>query len=67
MKKRIQHSCFTVNIAKLLTTAFLWNTSAGYFSQIDKVNCYWASADLLFLIKNTIGGGFSLKGLQIFS
>ena len=30
IKKTLQHSCFLVNIAKFLTTAFLWNTSCGY-------------------------------------
>ena len=27
IKKRLQHRCFPVNIAKFLRTAFLWNTS----------------------------------------
>ena len=28
-KKRLQHSCFPVSIAKSLITAFLWNDSGG--------------------------------------
>ena len=31
IKKRFQHRCFSVNIAKLLKTAFLQNFSGGYF------------------------------------
>ena len=30
IKKRYQHRCFPVNIAKFLRTAFLQNTSGGY-------------------------------------
>ena len=29
IKKRLQNRCFTVNIAKILRTHFLWNTSGG--------------------------------------
>ena len=34
MKKRLQHRCFDVNIAKVLRTAFPLNTSGGCFSQL---------------------------------
>ena len=33
IKKRLQHSCFPVNIAKFLSTAFSSNTSGIYFCQ----------------------------------
>ena len=31
IKKWLQHRCFPVNIAKFLKTAFLFNTSSGWF------------------------------------
>ena len=31
IKKKLQHRCFPVNMAKFLRTAFLWNTSGGCF------------------------------------
>ena len=41
LKKRFQHRCFPVNIAKFLRTVFLWNTFCLlYFSEIlfdDKI------------------------------
>ena len=67
MKKRLQHRPFPVNNAKFLRTAFFINTSGGYFCRFDKVNCYGASVDFLFLIKNTMWDGFYQQGLQIFS
>ena len=33
-KKRLQHRCFSVNIAKVLRTAFLWKTCPLYLSEI---------------------------------
>ena len=51
-----------MNIVKFLRTAFLEKTSGGCFFQFDKVTVqYWASTDLLLLIKNTVGW-FPLKG-----
>ena len=34
LEKRLQHSCFSVNIAKCLKAALLWNTCSLYFSEI---------------------------------
>ena len=50
---------FPVNVTKFLRAAFLYKTSGGCFFQFDKVTVqYWASVDLLFLIKNTMWDGF---------
>ena len=44
-----------MKIAKFLRTTFLQKTSGGCFFQFDKVTVeHWASANLFFLIKNTI-------------
>ena len=49
-----------MNIEKFLRTVFLWKTSGSYFFQFDKVTVqHVASALLIFLIKNTIWGGFN--------
>ena len=39
VKRRLQHRCFPVNIAKFLRTAFWWNTSGGcfYMCSIEKM------------------------------
>ena len=53
------HRRFPVNIAKFLRTEFLYKTSGGCFFHFDKVTVqHWASADLLFLIKNIMWNGF---------
>ena len=46
MKKRHQHRCFPVNIAKFLRTAFLKNTS--------KTNLYRAKTNLLITQQPTV-------------
>ena len=38
-KKRLQHRCFPVKIAKFLRTAFLYDTSGSCFCQFDNDNC----------------------------
>ena len=44
------------HIAKFLQIAFLQKTFGGCFFQFDKVTVqYWASAKLLFLIRNNVG------------
>ena len=44
-----------MNTVKLLKTGFLYKTSGSCFFQFDKATVqYQASADLLFLIKNTM-------------
>ena len=59
---KISHRCFPVNIAKFLRASFLYETSCGSFFQFDKVTVqHWASADLLFLINNTVWDGFYKK------
>ena len=40
IKKRLQHKCFLVNIAKFLITAFLNNTSGGCFYMKDEQSAY---------------------------
>ena len=53
------HRRFPVNIANFLRTEFLYETSGGCFFHFDKVTVqHWASADLLFLIKNIMWNGF---------
>ena len=50
---------FPVNVTKFSRAAFLYKTSGGCFFQFDKVTIqYWASVNLLFLIKNTMWDGF---------
>ena len=51
--KKLQHRCFPVNIAKFLRTTLLF-LSVCY----EVLFSYWASADILFLIKNTMWVGF---------
>ena len=45
IKNRLQHRCFSMNIAKFLRASFLQNTSGDYFGTSDlifKSNCiYW--------------------------
>ena len=56
---KISHRYFHVNTAKFLITAFVYKTYDGCFFQFDAVTLqYWASADLLLLIKNTMWDGF---------
>ena len=44
-----------MNVSKLLRAVFLKKTSGDCFFHFDKVTIqYWASADLLFLIKNNV-------------
>ena len=63
---KTSHGCFLVNIAKIFRKAFLQKTSGGCFIQFDKVTIqHWASANLLFLVKNIMWDGFYKKGLQI--
>ena len=54
-------------LQKFLTTAFFIDHFQYLLLQFDKVNCCWSSADLLFLIKNTMWDSFYQKGLQILS
>ena len=43
LKKRFQHRCFPVNIAKFLRTAFLWNTfcSLYFYVMIEFLGRLW--------------------------
>ena len=62
--KRVQHrstllqresNTSPVNIAKFQEQLFLQNTSGGCFCQLDIVTIqYWGSADISFLVKNTM-------------
>ena len=47
LKNRLQHRCFPVNIAEFLRTAFFKEKFQWWLH-------YWASADLLLLIKQTM-------------
>ena len=50
---------FSCEIAKFLKAAFLWKTSDGCFFQFDQVTGqHWASANFLFLIRNTMWDDF---------
>ena len=40
MKKKLQHRCFTMNIAKFLRTAILKNTSGGCFWSWNKTSSF---------------------------
>ena len=58
VKKRLQHRCFLVNIAKFLRKTYLQEhleTAASVLLMIKLVIKYWASADL-FLLKNIWNG-----------
>ena len=51
-----------VEIAKVLRTTFLWNTSSGCFCQFDKVPVqWWACANFLSLSKTKYMGWFLLR------
>ena len=56
MRKILQHRSYPVNIAKFLRTTFFIELFLLLSAWLG--NCYWASADLLFLIKNTIWHSF---------
>ena len=53
LKKRLWHTCFPVNFAKLLRTFFLWNTSGWYFWNLlhlsKKPMIYYSPKTNLFL------------------
>ena len=56
---------FSHECCKIFKSSIFIENSGGCFFQFDKVTVqYWASADLLVLIKNTMWDGFYEKGLQ---
>ena len=63
-KKKLQHRCFSVNIAKFSRAVFLKNTSGDCFCQFDKVTVVRHPS--LRNQKHNVGC-FLLKGLYIFS
>ena len=63
-QKRLQHRWLqqSENCDIFTNRFYFWNTSGGCFCQFDKVTVqWWATADLLFLIKNKIRGMVSTK------
>ena len=63
-QKRLQHRWLqqSENCDIFMNRFYFWNTSGGCFCQFDKVTVqWWATADLLFLIKNKIRGMVSTK------
>ena len=61
-KKRLEHRWFLWKLQTFYKQLLLWNTSGGCFCHIDNITVqWWASADLLFLIKNKICGMLSTK------
>ena len=62
--RKLQQRYFPVNIVKFSRPASFIEHLRGLFCQFDEVTAsYWTSADLLFLIKNTMWDGFYYKGL----
>ena len=67
VKRRLQHRCFPVNIAKFLRTAFLQNTSGGCFYSLRLfsstiLELFFKVQKLLLLLRSLI---FQQKELQI--
>ena len=52
IKKRLQHKCFPVNIAKFLRTPILWNTATDYSSLNAKLEAYGFSYSSLKYLKS---------------